>query len=171
MALQRSITHATPLERSFRFILIFAGDAQAHRQLLRIPRGCESIILLVYRKTSAFRGWCCSIFCLLIVGVVRAVCLLDSSQLRCGKQLLTPDTARRCESIVPLHHAMQRSACSRRAYTLYRAIILFRLSYFNRTIRTTSKEIRLELIKRLFAKYSFIKKPFRVNYKIYLFQK
>ena len=100
MALQRSITHATPLERSFRFILIFAGDAQAHRQLLRIPRGCESIILLVYRKTSAFRGWCCSIFCLLIVGVVRAVCLLDSSQLRCGKQLLTPDTASKIHILI-----------------------------------------------------------------------
>src|SRR5436305_9822413 len=56
MALQRSTTRATPLERSFRFILIFAGDAQAHRQLLRIPRGCESIIPLVCRKASAFGG-------------------------------------------------------------------------------------------------------------------
>jgi hypothetical protein len=31
---------------------------------------------------------------------------------------LTPNIMRRCESIIPLHHAMQRSACSRRAYTL-----------------------------------------------------
>ena len=115
VALQRSTTRATPLERPFRFILIFAGDAQAHRQLLRIPRGCESIIPLVCRKTSAFRDWYCDAFRLLIVGVVYAARLLDLSQLRCGKQLLTPDTARRCESIVPLHHAMQRSACSRRA--------------------------------------------------------
>ena len=56
VALQRSTTRAVPLKRPFRFILIFAGDAQAHRQLLRIPRGCESIIPLVCRKTSAFRG-------------------------------------------------------------------------------------------------------------------
>jgi len=34
MALQRSTTRATPLERPFRFIFIFTGDAQAHRQLL-----------------------------------------------------------------------------------------------------------------------------------------
>ena len=56
VALQRSITRAAPLERPFRFILIFAGDAQAYRQLLRIPRGCEFIIPLVCRKASAFRG-------------------------------------------------------------------------------------------------------------------
>jgi hypothetical protein len=55
------------------------------------------------------------------------------------------------------------------AYTPYRAIILFRLSYFNRTIQITSKEIRLELTKRLFTGYSFIKKPFRADHKIYLF--
>ena len=72
MALQRSTRRATPLERRFRFILIFAGDAQAHRQLLRIPRGCESIIPLVCRKTSAFRGWYCGAFRLLIAGVARA---------------------------------------------------------------------------------------------------
>src|SRR5436309_9360055 len=52
VALQRSTMRAVPLERPFRFILIFAGDAQAHRQLLRIPRGCESIILLVCRKNQ-----------------------------------------------------------------------------------------------------------------------
>src|SRR5947207_5257939 len=57
------------------------------------------------------------------------------------------------------------------AYTPYRAITLFRLSYFNRTIRTTSKEIRLELTKRLFKGYSFIKKPFRADHKIYPFQR
>src|SRR5271155_4521801 len=39
--------------------------------------------------------------------------LQDSSLFRC-KQLLTPDTARRCESIVPLPRA-ERSACAQRA--------------------------------------------------------
>jgi hypothetical protein len=34
VALQRSTTRAAPLERSFRFILIFTGNAQAHRRLL-----------------------------------------------------------------------------------------------------------------------------------------
>jgi hypothetical protein len=76
MALQRSTTRATPLEKPFRFILIFAGDAQAHRQLLRIPRGCESIIPLVCRKTSAFGGWYCGAFRLLIASVARAACFV-----------------------------------------------------------------------------------------------
>ena len=56
MALQRSTTRATPLERPFRFILIFAGDTQAHRQLFQISRGCEFIIPLIYKKTSVFEG-------------------------------------------------------------------------------------------------------------------
>src|SRR5436305_15309820 len=51
VALQQSTMRPAPLERPFRFILIFAGNAQAHCQLLRIPRGCKSIITLVYRKT------------------------------------------------------------------------------------------------------------------------
>ena len=57
-------------------------------------------------------GWCCGAFAC-------TARLLDSSQLRCGKQLLTPDTAWRCESIVPLHSAMQCSACSQRAIPYY----------------------------------------------------
>src|SRR2546423_14337656 len=56
VALQHSTMCAVLLERPFRFILIFAGDAQVHRQLLRIPRGYKSIIPLVCRKISVFGG-------------------------------------------------------------------------------------------------------------------
>jgi hypothetical protein len=75
MALQRSTTRATPLERSFRFILIFAGDAQVHRQQysLRIPR--EGVNPSSHwpdiEQTSAFGGWYCGAFRLLIAGVAR----------------------------------------------------------------------------------------------------
>ena len=65
---------------------------------------------------ASYYIWGLVLRCVSPADVIYTVRLLDSSQLRCGKQLLTPDTARRCESIVPLHHAMQRSACSRRAF-------------------------------------------------------
>ena len=52
---------------------------------------------------ASYHIWGLVLRCVSPAGVAHAARLLDSSQLRCGKQLLTPDTARRCESIVPLH--------------------------------------------------------------------
>ncbi len=100
-----------------------SGGEQAEEEDKRRKRSCggkqhwgSSSRSCLYSSVDGFAagfcqrvwGWCCGAFAC-------TARLLGSSQLRCGKQLLTPDTAWRCESIVPLHSAMQCSACSQRA--------------------------------------------------------